>query len=158
MIAGLDTSVLVRLLTGEPEDLALSAVRYIEERRKAKDRLFLSDWVLAETYHALQYHYQVPKADVLDALRKFLADEIVEGTGDAPAVLEISGLATANPGFIDRVIHRNYLGAGADELVTFEKAAEKLPKVRVLTGSPATETRDADGEVPGDSEAREEGP
>jgi len=139
VIAGLDTSVLVRVLTGEPEDLALLAVRYVEERRRAEDRLFVSDWVLAETYHALQYHYQVPKAEVLDALRDFLADAIVDGTGDAPAVLETSGLATANPGFIDRVIHRNYLRFGAEELVTFEKAAAKLPKVRVLEGDPASE-------------------
>ena len=138
MIAGLDTSVLVRVLTGEPEDLALLAVRYVEERRRAKDRLWVSDWVLAETYHALQDHYNVPKAEVLQALRDFLADEAVEGTGDAPAVLETSGLAAANPGFIDRVIHRNYLGSGADELVTFEKAAAKLPKVRVLNGGPTT--------------------
>lgn len=139
MIAGLDTSVLVRVLTGEPEDLALSALRLVGERRRAGDRLFISDWVLAETYHALQYHYQVPKAEVLDALRDFLADEIVEGTGDAPAVLETSGLATAKPGFIDRVIHRNYLRSGADELVTFEKAAAKLPGVRVLDGGPTAE-------------------
>ncbi len=136
MIAGLDTSVVVRLLTGEPEDLALAAVRYVEDRRQADDRLFISDWVLAESYHALQCHYQVPKAEVLQALRDLLADQLVEGTGDAPAVLEISGLATANPGFIDRVIHRNYLGSGADELVTFEKAAAKLPNVRVLNGDP----------------------
>ena len=136
MIAGLDTSVLVRVLTGAPEDLALLAVRHVEERRRAEDRLWVSDWVLAETYHTLQYHYQVPKAEVLQALQDLLANEAVEGTGDAPAVLETSGLATANPGFIDRVIHRNYLGSGADELVTFEKAAAKLPKVRVLNGDP----------------------
>ena len=70
-------------------------------------------------------------------LVRVLTDEAVEGTGDAPAVLETSDLATANPGFIDRVIHRNYLGSGADELVTFEKAAAKLPKVRVLNAGPA---------------------
>jgi hypothetical protein len=55
VIAGLDTSVLVRVLTGEPGDLALVAVRYLEERRRAGDPVRVSDWVLAETYHALQY-------------------------------------------------------------------------------------------------------
>lgn len=139
MIAGLDTSIVVRVLTGEPEDLALAAVRYLEERRRAEDRVWVSDWVLAETYHALQHHYQVPKGEVLDALREFLAGEAIEGTGEVSAVLETPGLATANPGFIDRVIHRHYLGTGADELVTFERAAAKLPNVRVLGPDVPTE-------------------
>ncbi len=69
------------------------------------------------------------------------------------AVLETSGLATAKPGFIDRVIHRNSLGSGADELVTFEKAAAKLPKLRVLNGdsSPERQRTDGDPAEPGTS-------
>lgn len=132
MKAGLDTSVVVRLLTGEPDDLALEAMRHVDERRRTGDRLLVSDLVVSETYYALQHHYGVPKREVLETLRSFLATPEVEATGEAAAVLETPALESANPGFIDRVIHRGYLGAGGDELVTFEKAAWKLSGVRIL--------------------------
>lgn len=132
MNAGLDTSVVVRLLTGEPEDLALEAMHHVAERRRAGDRLLVSDLVLAETYYALQHHYGVPKGRVLETLRALLATPEVEATGEAADVLETPGLESAKPGFIDRVIHRGYLESGGEELVTFERAARKLSAVRVL--------------------------
>jgi len=134
VIVGLDTSVIVRVLTGQPEDLALIAVRYLEERTRAEDRVLVCDWALAEAYYALQHHYGVPKRDTLDALRAFLGSQGIEGTGDVPEVLETPRLESANPGFIDRVIHRHYQRVGADELVTFEKAAAKWHNARVLGG------------------------
>ena len=132
MIVGLDTSVLVRVLTGEPRDLALVALGYLLEREKAGDRVLVSDWVVAEAYYALQYHYGVSKRDTLAALGDFLASPGVEGTGEVVAVLATPDLDSAKPGFIDRVIHRNYLHSGAEEVATFERAAAKLPHVRVL--------------------------
>ena len=132
MTVGLDTSVLVRLLTGEPRDLALVALGYFLERKEAGDRLLVSDWVVAEAYYALQHHYGASKKDALDALRAFLANPGVEATAELVAVLAIPGLESAKPGFIDRVIHRNYLSSGAEEVATFERAAAKLPHVRVL--------------------------
>lgn len=132
MIVGLDTSVLVRVLTGEPRDLALVALDFLLEREKAGDRVLVSDWVLAEAYYALQHHYGASKRDTLDALGDFLASPGVEGTGDVQAVLATPDLESAKPGFIDRVIHLNYLRSGAEEVATFERAAAKLPHVRVL--------------------------
>jgi predicted nucleic-acid-binding protein len=61
-----------------------------------------------------------------------LASPSIEGTGEVIAVLATENLASAKPGFIDRVIHRNYLRSGAEQMVTFEKAAAKLPSVHVL--------------------------
>jgi predicted nucleic-acid-binding protein len=132
VIVGLDTSILLRVLTGEPRDLALVALDFLLEREKAGDRVIVSDWVIAEAYYALQHHYGASKRDTLDALGDFLDSPGIEGTGDVAAVLGTPDLESAKPGFIDRVIHRNYLRSGADEVATFEKAAAKLPHVRVL--------------------------
>jgi hypothetical protein len=40
-------------------------------------------------------------------------------------------LAVARPGLVDRLIHAEYIRA-ANEMLTFEKAAARLPRVRVL--------------------------
>jgi len=49
-------------------------------------------------------------------------------------VLAVPNLATANPGFVDRLIHAEY-AISTKEVLTFEKAAGRLPGVRVLTAS-----------------------
>jgi predicted nucleic acid-binding protein len=103
----------VRLLTGEPQDLALTAMRYLRERERSGDRVLVSDWVVAETYYALQHHYG-SKKDTLKALRELLAFPGIECTGEVAEVLAIPNLQSVKPGFIDRVIHRNYLRSGAE--------------------------------------------
>lgn len=49
-----------------------------------------------------------------------------------PKLLATPGLESAKPGFIDRLIHGSYLRGGAERVVTFEKAAARLPGALVL--------------------------
>lgn len=135
MIAGLDTSVVVRLLAGEPEDLALAALLDLNRRLRAGQRVLVSDWVLAETYYAFQHHYRASKEETLAALRSFVGTSGVECTAEATEVLATPRLASAQPGFVDRLLHRDYLRAGAQEMVTFERAARRLPGVCVLSSA-----------------------
>ena len=132
MMVGLDTSIVVRLLTLDPPDLASRAMNYLQERQTAGDSVYVSDWVLAETYYALQHHYGVPKKEALGALRQFTASPGVRTSETATTVLALAGLESARPGFIDRLIHRQYLQEGVSEVATFERSARKLPHVRVL--------------------------
>ena len=133
MIVGVDTSVLLRLMTGEPEALAAVALDFLLDCRQAGHRLLVSDWVVAEAYHALQHHYGATKKESLEALAQVLATPGIECQGFAVEVLRLPDLETAKPGFIDRLIHRGYLNGGADQFVTFEKSAAKLKETRVLT-------------------------
>ena len=64
-------------------------------------------------------------------LRRLFADGEIEPLGAAAQVLATEGLASAKPGFVDRLIHGAYTDA-ADGMVTFEKAGGKLKSVRVL--------------------------
>ena len=132
MIVGLDTSVVMRLLLGEPEDLALIAVREFRARQKAGDQILISDWVVAEAYHAMQHHYGHTKKDSLEALRVFLASPGVVNSGAAAEILANSNLESAKPGFVDRIIHHDYRQSHVAEMITFEKAAAKLEGVHVL--------------------------
>jgi hypothetical protein len=58
---GLDTSVLVRLLTGLPEEQASVARNAIERALASGDEVVVADLVLAETCFAQQFHDGVPK-------------------------------------------------------------------------------------------------
>ncbi len=131
MKTGLDTSVVLRLLLGQPADQAARAVAFLDRLSRGGHHAVVSDLVVAEAYFALQHHYDVSKKDVLLGLQRLFADGEIEPLGAAAEVLATDGLASAKPGFVDRLIHGAYAGA-ADEMVTFEKAAGKLKSVRVL--------------------------
>ena len=134
MKVGLDTSVVLRLLTGEPELQARRALAELDALARSGAVPLVSDLVVSEVYFALQYHYGVPKAETLALLARFLNESGVKSLGASAAVLAVPNLATANPGFVDRLIHAEYT-ISAKEVLTFEKAAGRLPGVRVLTVS-----------------------
>lgn len=131
MRVGLDTSVVPRLLLGQPTDQSPRAVAFLEEVARRGDQAVVSDLVAAETYFALQYHYGVPKKEALAALRRMFADGEIESEGVAAEILAAEGLASAKPGFVDRLIQGAYVANGAS-MVTFEKASGRLKSVRVL--------------------------
>jgi predicted nucleic acid-binding protein len=128
---GLDTSVVLRLLLGQPVEQAQRALAFLEESARRGDQVVVSDLVVAEAYFALQHHYGVPKKEALVALRQMFAEGEIESQGVAAAVLETAGLASAKPGLVDRLIQGGYVGAGG-AMATFEKAAGKLKSVSVL--------------------------
>ncbi len=128
---GLDTSVLIRLLTGQPEPLADLAFGFLADVEEARAGVFVSNLVISEVYYACQHHYAMSKADVLHGLFELLSRPtfIVQ-----PALLTLlsgDNVAKAKPGFVDRLIHSEYAATGLT-LVTFEKSATRLAGVRVL--------------------------
>jgi predicted nucleic-acid-binding protein len=134
MITGpcsLDTSVAMRLLVGAPESQYQRALLFVEEQRSANRAVHVSDQVLAEAYFALQSFYKIPKADALEILLQFTRGSGVVATPLAMEVLGRPKLATAKPGFVDLLIHGESQARG-HSLVTFEKAAKKLPSTVVL--------------------------
>jgi predicted nucleic-acid-binding protein len=134
MKVGLDTSMVLRLLIGEPERQAERAWQSIVEARSAGDEAVVSDLVVSETYFALQHHYAVPKAEALGQLNALFDSGDISSAGCAAKVLKTPNLAAAKPGFVDRMIHGGYVVQEVDRILTFEKAAGKLPRTRVLPG------------------------
>jgi predicted nucleic acid-binding protein len=128
---GLDTSVVLRLLTGQSAAQAAAAVAFLDDLQRRGDRPIVSDLVVAETCFALHHHYGVSKADALGALRRLFDEGEIASSGAARAILGSRGLASAKPGFVDRLIHQDY-SAGGGRMATFETASAKLDAVTVL--------------------------
>ena len=104
---------------------------FLDRLVEANAQAIVSDLVVAEVYYALHYHYEVPKAEALATLKDLLVSGEISATGVAAAVLQTRNLASAQPGFLDRVIYRQYTRIGAT-LATFEKASQRLTGVEVL--------------------------
>ena len=127
----LDTSVVVRLLVQEPRAQYFEAADFLEENLSKGISVFVGDLVLAEAYFALQSYYKIPKAKVLALLAGFVETEGINATSAARQILSLPNLATAKPGFVDRLIHAGSSESGRT-LITFEAASGKLPSVIVL--------------------------
>ena len=127
---GIDTSILVRLLTGRPEDTYLacrSALQRLIEDRGA--RIFAGNMVIGEAYVAVQHHYGVTKEDARDGLLKVLKSGMVSPLHGRSVLTAISKRSGA--GLLDRLIADDYRRA---ELVTFtlDRRMSRLPATELL--------------------------
>jgi len=127
----LDTSCVLRLIVREPLAQFVLAASFFEEKRADGSAMHVCDLVLAECYFALHHYYKFSKSDALASLRLFVGTLPVVAGQTAREVLDLPQLAAAKPGFVDRLIHGESHSAG-HALVTFEKAAAKLPATLLL--------------------------
>ena len=127
---GIDTSVLVRLLTGEPpEDFehCVSRLRALIEDEGAE--VFASNQVIGEAYVAVQHHYGVSKNDARAGLTDVLQSGLVSPL-NGRAVFEALE-AVEGPGLFDRLIVDEYSRAGV-EILTLDRKMASLQGVRGL--------------------------
>lgn len=132
---GIDTSILVRLTTGEPAqdfDRVVAALTHMVEVEHVP--LFASHMVIGEAYVALQHRYAVSKPDAKAALRSVLTSGLVAPSG-GDAVLE--ALASQRGcGLLDRLISLQYSG---DEMrLTLDRKMAALPNVTHLASKAAS--------------------
>jgi predicted nucleic acid-binding protein len=126
---GVDTCVVLRLLVGEPEDQARQAKAYVEQCYYNGTEVCVSDLVVAESYHALIYHYEVPKLRAVEALRDLLGSPMITTTGHAlPVVMSYQGTGA---GMVDRLIRAELLDH-TYEIKTFDRDFAKLDNVVLL--------------------------
>lgn len=129
--SALDTSVVMRLLTGQPLELATAARCYMAEIEQAGAKVFVSNLVVMEAYFACQHHYGMSKEAVLEGLLKLFTVSTFVVHPQLIPLLTMPSLASAKPGFLDRLIHAEATTASLP-LATFEKAAARLPQVQLL--------------------------
>ena len=127
---GIDTSVLVRLVTGQPPDLFTLCVERLSALAAADAEIFASNQVIGEAYVALQHHYNVSKEDARAGLHATLTSGLVAPL-NGHAVLDALTTSTG-PGLFDRLIANAYARAGMDTL-TLDQRMASLPQARLVS-------------------------
>ena len=130
---GLDTSVLLRLLVGEPESQAQVALTFLTDCFNQEIPVFVSDLVVAEAYYALHYHYKVPKKEALEKLRDMFDSKMITSSEYSTANVLLSKLENQKGklGIVDRMIYAQYQMTHS-KLATFEKASKQWVNAVVL--------------------------
>ena len=122
MAIGLDTSVVLRLLIGEPR--AQAARRRIERALIAGEKVIVTDLVVAEAFYAFRHHYDVPQTVALSRLQEFLGAGVVQV--DPLGAAEALGQgARGHAGLVDRLIVARHRALGATT-ATFDRRQARL--------------------------------
>ena len=124
MSSFLDTSVVVRYLTGDPAELAEKAAQIID----GVDNLSITDVVLAETAYVLTSIYRVPRDVVVDHLIAFLQKEnVLPFALDKSLVLHALLLCrrSGRVSFADAMLWAAARSAGAKVVYSFD---ERFPE------------------------------
>jgi predicted nucleic acid-binding protein len=121
---GLDTSVVLRLLIGEPRAQADVARRRIERALIADEKVIVTDLVVVEAFHALRHHYDVPQTLVLRRLQEFFTAGVVQ-VDPAVAAEALGQGARGHAGVVDRLIVARHRALGATT-ATFDRRQARL--------------------------------
>ena len=127
---GIDTSVLVRLITGQPKDdyeYCLNSLRHLADVERAE--IYVSNQVIGETYVAVQHHYGVPKSRASASIAFALQGGLILPLNgpDVFSILE----ETSGAGLFDRLIADGYQKSGLETL-TLDRKMANLPETRFL--------------------------
>ena len=126
---GIDTSILVRLLTGSPSDLYLYCVERLNGLAIGGVEVFASNQVIGEAYIAVQHYYGVSEVDArAELLNTFRSGLVAPLNGQA--VIEALS-ASGSPGLFDRLIADDYSRAGLETL-TLDHRMASLPGVGLI--------------------------
>ena len=127
---GIDTSVLVRLLVGEPADAFDDCVRKLSAMIEDDGaEIFASNQVIGEAYVAVQHHYDIDRSDARAGLKDVLSSGLVAPL-NGHAVFEALE-AGIGAGLFDRLIADEYTRAGM-EVLTLDRRMAALPGARRL--------------------------
>lgn len=127
---GIDTSILVRLLTGMPEaDYAECVERLSALVTGEGHAVVASNRVIGEAYIAVQHHYAVTRVDARAGLLDVFGSGLVAPLNGRRVLDAIK--ASGGPGLLDRLIADDYTDQDVDTL-TLDKSMATLPRVRLL--------------------------
>ncbi len=127
---GIDTSVLVRLLTGSPaseyERCERQLIALVEHDGA---EVFASNQVIGEALVAVQHHYGFNGADARSGLLSILTSGLIAPLNGRSVIVALE--ASGGTGLFDRLIADDYSRAGL-QVLTLDRQMATLPDVQRL--------------------------
>lgn len=126
MTGYLDTSVLIRHLTGDPPEMASRATALLA----GPGPLLVADLVFAECIYVLESFYEVPRDRVAELMRAALALSSIE-TLDADLLLRALAVYELDRlDFAEAYLVALAEASGVGAVVTFDRSVDRVTSVR----------------------------
>ena len=126
---GIDTSILVRLLTGVPRRDFDYCVGRMSALVDEGEELFASNQVIGEAYVAVQHHYGISRADARASIVDVLRSGLVAPLNGHSVITALE--AQGGPGVFDRLVSDGYSREGL-QVLTLDRKMASLAEVHRL--------------------------
>ena len=123
-----NTSVLVRLVTGQPPEAYSYCVERLSDLVASGAVILASNQVIGEAFMAVRHYYGIPARDAQVELLNTLRSGLVAPLNGQSVIDALS--ATGRPGLFDRLIADDYARAGLEVLTLDRKMGS--PGARTL--------------------------
>lgn len=124
MIA-LDTNVLVRFLVKDDEEQTERARRVVERAFERHKAVYVSEIVLCETVWVLRSAYRFPRFRIVGILGFLLRARQLTFPSRERLRLTLDAYRTGRGDFADYLIRSDALGAGCEQVATFDGDLQK---------------------------------
>lgn len=125
MTAFVDTSILIRHLTGDPPDMAARATRYLE----SAPQLLLADSIVAETVCVLESFYKAPRGQVAEAMRSLIAFDSITTVDPALLLRAIEVYEVDRLDFAEAYLVANAESTGVNRIASFDTAIDRVTTI-----------------------------
>ncbi len=126
---GIDTSVLVRLMTSQPAAAHEHCVRELTALANAGVEVVASNQAIGEAYISVQFHYGSSREAASRSLLNVFESGLVKPLNGPPVLDALR--ETGQPGLFDRLIVDGYTQDGLETL-TLDRRMARLPRARLL--------------------------
>lgn len=121
----LDANILLRFLTGEPEEMAARSERLLKRAKKGEVLLRVHPVIVAETVWVLQSFYGHPKEDIVAALVPLLTEHGLKVQGSNVVVRALESMAENTVDFADALLAESARSRG-EGVASFDEDFRKL--------------------------------
>ena len=125
MTAFIDTSVIIRHLTGDPPDMAARATAFLADA----DELLLSDLIVAETVYVLESFYEVPRTKVAQLLRSVVGFPTMRILDPALLLRSLEIYEIHGVDFAEAYLAASAEIAGIREIASFDRSLDRVPTI-----------------------------
>ena len=120
-----DTNVLLRLLLNDDAQQSGRAQALVDQAVSRSDKVLLPDIVLCELEWVLGSVYEVPKAEIIETLRRLLDAEEFAFLDRAAVAGALNGYEGGSADFSDYLIGASAARASAATTYTFDRALRR---------------------------------
>lgn len=129
---GLDTNVLVRLITRDDEAQAQRAKEVFDRHAGEIGALYVADIVLVELCWTLARSYGLARADVARAVQALLDNATIALESPDAVRTALAGFRAGGADFPDCLIVAKAGAAGCRQVLSFDRRMAGLPGVEIL--------------------------
>lgn len=128
-IGRLDTNIILRYVTDEPEAQAARSARLFKSVERGEEEVLLEEVILAEVVWTLSSYYQMPKVKIANSLLILLSLDYLRAVNKDALRLALVIFTDRNVDFADALLAAKALQSDDPTIYSFDRDFDRIPGI-----------------------------